>query len=73
VLHRVKLSTIEAAMGLDFDLNAGNFDGDSGDERNLFYVAASRAKVRLTFLHSPGIPSSFLSAVAANRPTPNSD
>ena len=62
----IRLSTIEAAKGLEFDqvivpdLNARDFDGEQTDERNLFYVAASRARHRLTLLHGPGRESSYL-------------
>jgi DNA helicase-2/ATP-dependent DNA helicase PcrA len=62
----IRLSTIEAAKGLEFDhvivpdVNARDFDGASGDERNLFYVAASRARHLLTLTYRPGQPSSFL-------------
>jgi DNA helicase-2/ATP-dependent DNA helicase PcrA len=65
-MDRVKLSTIEAAKGLEFDhvvvpdVNTGDFDGDHGDERNLFYVAASRARLRLTLMHATGRASSYL-------------
>lgn len=63
---RILLSTIEAAKGLEFehviipDVNATDFDGDSRDERNLFYVAASRAKYMLTLTYRPSNPSSYL-------------
>ncbi|MDM0115720.1 3'-5' exonuclease [Variovorax sp. J22R133] len=63
---RIVLSTIEASKGLEFDhvivpgANAGSFDGHSADERNLFYVAASRARNLLTLTHATGRASSFL-------------
>lgn len=64
--ERIVLSSIEAAKGLEFervivpDLNRTDFDGDRADERNLFYVAASRAKRQLTLVHRPGEASSYL-------------
>lgn len=66
----IRLSTIEAAKGLEFDrvivpgVDAGDFDGISADERNLFYVAASRARRVLTLLHAPGRPGACLQAAA---------
>jgi DNA helicase-2/ATP-dependent DNA helicase PcrA len=51
----MRLTTIDAAKGLEFDhviipdVNAREFDGASGDERNLFSVAASRARYMLRF------------------------
>lgn len=65
----IRLSTIEAAKGLEFDhvimpdVNAGEFDGGHADDQNLFYVGASRAKHLLTFTHRPGRPSSYLHGV----------
>ncbi len=64
--ERIILSSIEAAKGLEFehviipDLNRTDFDGDLADERNLFYVAASRARYQLTLVHRPGEASSYL-------------
>ena len=64
--NRIVLSTIEASKGLEFDhvivpgVNAGSFDGSDPDERNLFYVAASRARNLLTLTHVAGRASSFL-------------
>lgn len=64
---RIIVSSIEAAKGLEFehvilpDVNIGVFDGPSIDERNLFYVAASRAKNMLTMTHSSRGASSYLS------------
>ena len=64
--ERIVLSSIEAAKGLEFehviipDLNRTDFDGDRADERNLFYVAASRARYQLTLVHRPGEASSYL-------------
>ncbi|MGR4870942.1 3'-5' exonuclease [Variovorax sp. LARHSF232] len=66
--NRIILSTIEASKGLEFDhaivpgVNAGSFDGNSPDERNLFYVATSRARNLLTFTHTTGRASSFLAS-----------
>lgn len=63
---RIILSSIEAAKGLEFehviipDVNAKDFDGDARDERNLFYVAASRASHRLTLSYRAGHPSAYL-------------
>ncbi len=70
----IVLSSIEASKGLEFDhvivpgVDAHDFDGDGGDERNLFYVAASRAKHRLTLMHDPAKPGSYLRAVAQASP-----
>ncbi|MDZ7890539.1 MAG: 3'-5' exonuclease [Rhodoferax sp.] len=65
--HRqLRLSTIEDAKGLEFrivfipDCNKKTFDNTSQDERNLFYVAASRAKELLVMGHAPGSESSYL-------------
>jgi DNA helicase-2/ATP-dependent DNA helicase PcrA len=64
--ERIVLSSIEAAKGLEFDhvivpdVNQGAFDGDSGDNRNLFYVAASRARHLLTLTHRTGAPSVYV-------------
>lgn len=63
---RIILSSIEAAKGLEFehviipDVNAKDFDGDIRDERNLFYVAVSRARNMLTLSYRPGHPSTYL-------------
>ena len=63
---RIILSSIEAAKGLEFehviipDVDSTNFDDNAPGERNLFYVAASRAKNMLTLAYGPGKPSSFL-------------
>jgi DNA helicase-2/ATP-dependent DNA helicase PcrA len=62
------LAGIEAAKGLEFDhvlmpyLNAREFavEGDSTDERNLFYVGITRARNRLTLLHEAGRASRYL-------------
>lgn len=68
---RIILSSIEAAKGLEFEhvivpeLNQADFDGDRADERNLFYVAASRARYQLTLVHRPGRASSYLRHFAA--------
>ena len=67
----IRLSTIEAAKGLEFDhvivpdVNAGEFDGSHADDRNLFYVGASRAKHLLTLTFKSGNPSRFLKAAYA--------
>ena len=69
--NTIRLSTIEAAKGLEFDqvivpgVDAGDFDATSADERNLFYVAASRARRGLTLLHAPGRPGACLRAIEA--------
>jgi len=65
---RIVLSTIDSSKGLEFDhvivpgVNAGSFDGDSPDERNLFYVATSRARNLLTLTHAAGRASRFLAS-----------
>jgi len=43
------------------DVDAGHFDGSAQEERNLFYVGASRARLRLTMTFRDR-PSSFLHA-----------
>ena len=64
--QRITLSAIEDAKGLEFDhvvlpeVNQGAFDGTAGDDRNLFYVAASRARNVLTLTHRSGQASSYL-------------
>lgn len=65
--HRqLRLSTIEDAKGLEFrivfipDCNKKTFDNTSQDERNLFYVAASRAKELLVMGYAQGSESSYL-------------
>jgi DNA helicase II / ATP-dependent DNA helicase PcrA len=63
----LRLYSIPAAKGLEFDhvvipdVNAGSFDGHQQEERNLFYVATSRARRKLTMTFT-GRPSSFLSS-----------
>jgi DNA helicase-2/ATP-dependent DNA helicase PcrA len=63
----VHLYSIPAAKGLEFDrvvvpgVDAGTFDGATQEERNLFYVAASRARHRLTMTYRDR-PSSLLGA-----------
>ena len=63
----LRLYSITAAKGLEFDhvvipdVSAGSFDGDQQEERNLFYVATSRARKKLTMTFT-GRPSSFLSS-----------
>lgn len=62
----LRLSTIEDVKGLEFravfipDCNKNTFDNGSQDERNLFYVAASRAKELLVNSHSSGHESTHL-------------
>lgn len=64
--NRIILSTIEHAKGLEFDhviipgVNHNSFDGIAGDNRNLFYVAASRARNVLTLTHTNATTSSYL-------------
>ena len=65
--HRqLRLSTIEDAKGLEFrivfipDCNKKTFDNGTQDERNLFYVAASRAKELLVMGHAKDAESSYL-------------
>jgi len=72
---RVTLSSIEAAKGLEYghvivaDAHRAAFDERLDDDRNLFYVAASRAKGRLTLLYRPGEASPMLRWYAdAQRP-----
>jgi superfamily I DNA/RNA helicase len=61
----LQLYSIPAAKGLEFDhviipdVSAGSFDSHQQEERNLFYVASSRARRRLTMTFT-GRPSSFL-------------
>ncbi len=65
---RVSLSSIEAAKGLEFDhvliphLSRGEFVGEAGaaENRNLLYVAMTRARRRLTLSFNPQSPSRFL-------------
>ena len=64
--HRLTISTIEEAKGLEFshviilDCNAQAFDGADQEERNLFYVAATRAREFLLITFNPQTPSSYL-------------
>jgi DNA helicase-2/ATP-dependent DNA helicase PcrA len=66
--RRVTLSSIEAAKGLEFDhvlipyLSRGEFAGEVGaaENRNLLYVAMTRARQRLTLAFNPQAPSRFL-------------
>lgn len=64
--ERVVLSSIEAAKGLEFDhvivphLNAGEFGSGTAENRNLLYVALTRARQRLTLTFDPDRPSRFL-------------
>jgi len=61
----LRLYTISAAKGLEFDhvvipgVDGGVFDGAGQEERNLFYVAASRARKELTMTYRDR-PSSYL-------------
>ncbi|RZL40043.1 MAG: ATP-dependent helicase [Rubrivivax sp.] len=63
---RVVLSSIEAAKGLEFDhvivphLSRGEFGDGSTENRNLLYVAVTRARRRLTLTFNPSRPSRFL-------------
>ena len=63
----IRLYAIPAAKGLEFDhvvmpdVDAAHFDGSAQEERNLFYVGASRARLRLTMTFRDR-PSSFLDA-----------
>ncbi len=64
----IVLSSIEAAKGLEFEhvlipnINAREFAtaGDSADDRNLFYVAITRAKARLSLYCEASRPSRYL-------------
>ncbi|SEL06988.1 DNA helicase-2 / ATP-dependent DNA helicase PcrA [Roseateles sp. YR242] len=67
--RRLALSSIEAAKGLEFDhvvipnLSRGEFQGGEvglTENRNLLYVAMTRARHRLTLGFDPGRPSKFL-------------
>lgn len=66
--RRVSLSSIEASKGLEFDhvviptLSRGEFTGEVGgtENRNLLYVAMTRARHRLTLGFDPARPSKFL-------------
>ncbi len=64
--HQLRLSTIEEAKGLEFrcvfipECNAMTFDGPNQDERNLFYVAASRARENLMVSYKKGAESTYL-------------
>ena len=52
--------SIDRAKGLEFEhviipgLDRGEFDGQTEDEANLFYVAVSRARHVVQLIHSPG-------------------
>ncbi len=64
----IVLSSIEAAKGLEFDhvilprMNRGEFaiGGNTPDNRNLLYVAMTRARQQLTFLCDRQRPSHYL-------------
>lgn len=64
----ILLSSIEAAKGLEFEhvlipnINAREFAaaGDSEDDRNLFYVAITRARSRLSLYCEASRPSRYL-------------
>ena len=65
----VLLASIEAVKGLEFEhvllpgLSQREFSGAAGDDtdnRNLLYVAMTRAKNRLTMLYDPARPSRYL-------------
>jgi DNA helicase-2/ATP-dependent DNA helicase PcrA len=66
--HCVLLSSIEAAKGLEFEhvilpgLNKAEFavGGNTTDNRNLLYVAMTRARNRLTILYDGARPSKYL-------------
>lgn len=66
--QRVTLSSIESAKGLEFDhvlipgLSRGEFVGTGGahENRNLLYVAMTRARQRLSLSFNPARPSRFL-------------
>nr|WP_295078411.1 ATP-dependent helicase [uncultured Roseateles sp.] len=66
--RRITLSSIEAAKGLEFDhvliphLSRGEFSGDvsAAENRNLLYVAMTRARQRLTLAFNPASPSRYL-------------
>jgi len=61
----LRLYSISAAKGLEFDhviipgVEVNSFDGRQQEERNLFYVAASRARKELTMMYQ-STPSSYL-------------
>jgi superfamily I DNA/RNA helicase len=61
----VHLYSIPAAKGLEFDrvvmpdIDAASFDGSAPEERNLFYVGVSRARLRLALTFRDR-PSSYL-------------
>lgn len=65
--ERIVLSTIDRAKGLEFEhviipgLDRGEFDGADEDERNLFYVAVSRAKDAVQLIHKPGKACDYIS------------
>lgn len=68
--ERVVLSSIEAAKGLEFEhvivphLSRGEFGEGSSENRNLLYVAMTRARQRLSLTFDPVRPSRFLKDAA---------
>lgn len=68
-LPTIRMYSIPACKGLEFDhviipdVNKGIFDGANQEERNLFYVAASRARKELTMTYLSS-PSSYLQSFA---------
>ena len=66
--HRVTLSSIAVSKGLEFDhvviphLTMKEFAGgvSATENRNLLYVAMTRARHRLTLAYDPGKPSRYL-------------
>lgn len=64
----ILLSSVEASKGLEFDhvvlpnMSQGEFAlaGNSVDDRNLFYVAITRAKNQLSIYFNPSKPSKYL-------------
>jgi superfamily I DNA/RNA helicase len=71
--HRVIVSTIHSAKGLEFRtvhvLNANRILGFA-NERNLVFTAITRAKTTLTIHHSGPLPPYLRSALLRNSPVP---